>query len=73
MLGGAGLTKVATADLTTALRALHRGDIAPPIDVTALARVGLQHCATEMLGTLRRLDADAVRAVLVAVIAERRK
>lgn len=67
-----GLVDVADADLEKALRALHKGDLDLPVDAIGLARVGLQHCSAPMLATLRDLDAAGVRAVLVAVLAERR-
>lgn len=68
---GIGLSEVTTADLKTLLRLLHRGEVATPLDVTELARVGLQHCAIELLGHLRGLEATAIKAVVIAVIAER--
>lgn len=67
----AGLTEVPIADLRKALSALHRGWLECPLTPSDLARVGLQHCSDDLLGTLRGLDAPGVRAVLVAVIAER--
>jgi len=72
MLGAAaGLTEVRTDDLKKLLGLAHRGEITFPMDATELARIGLQHCAIEMLATLRGLDERAVKAVVVAVIAER--
>ncbi len=72
MLGsGRGLTPVATSDLKTALRSLHRGDLDCPVNIERLTRVGLQHAASELLESLRGLEEPAVRAVLVAVLAER--
>ena len=67
-----GLTEVSTPDLEKALRSLYRGDLACPLTIADLTRVGLQHCATDLLDVLRHLDHEAVRAVLVSVIAERR-
>jgi hypothetical protein len=67
----AGLTRVHTEALKRALSALHRGEVSCPLTVAELARVGLQHCAEDLLETLRDLDEKAVRAVLVAVLAER--
>lgn len=66
-----GLTPVATDDLRKLLQALHRGHLAFPLAIENLTRVGLQHCATLLTGQLRELDERGVRAVLVAVIAER--
>jgi hypothetical protein len=69
---GLGLTDVATARLERLLRALHRGDIAAPLQPVPLALAGLQDDANALLAALRGLDTAAVRAVLVCVLAERR-
>ena len=72
MLGAAaGLTEVRTDDLKKLLRLAHRGEPNYPLTAIELARLGLQHCAPPMLATLRGLEEDAVKALLVAVIAER--
>lgn len=68
---GKGLTPVKTVDLKKALAALHRGELKCPLSIVELTRNGLQHCAGELLHGLRKLDEPAVRAVLVAVLAER--
>jgi hypothetical protein len=68
---GKGLTEVRTEDLKKLLAALHRGQLRFPVDIGELTRVGLQHCATLLLGMLRGLDAAAVRALVVCVLAER--
>ena len=67
-----GLTGVPTHLLERAFRTLVRGELSAPIDINGLACVGLQDVAPELLNSLRGLDERAVRAVLVAVIAERR-
>ena len=67
-----GLVDVTDADLEKALRALHKGDFDLPASPIGLARIGLQHCSAPLLATLRDLDAAGVRAVLVAVLAERK-
>ncbi len=72
MLGAAaGLTEVRTDDLKKLLRLAHRGEPTYPLTALELARLGLQHCAPPLLATLRGLGEDAVKALLVAVIAER--
>jgi hypothetical protein len=72
MLGAAqGLTEVRTDDLRKLLGLAHRGEPNYPLTAQELARMGLQHCAEPMLSTLRGLDGPAVKALLVAVIAER--
>ncbi|MFZ5475650.1 MAG: hypothetical protein ACOZNI_02645 [Myxococcota bacterium] len=68
-----GLTEVKVEDLKKALQMVHRGELAPPLVVKDLARVGLQHCAEPLLRELRGLDVAGIRAVLVCVIAERAK
>lgn len=66
-----GLTQITTEELKKALKALHGGELTCPLTIADLTRVGLQYCANDFLEMLRNLDHDAVRAVLVAVIAER--
>ncbi len=66
-----GLTQVPTEDLKTLLHYLHQGEINCPVTPSELARIGLQDRAEAILSTVRGLDASALRAVLVAVIAER--
>jgi hypothetical protein len=68
-----GLTDVAVVDLEKALRTLHHGDLDVPVSPIGLARVGLQHCAAPLMHVLRDLDKRGIHAVLVAVIAERKR
>ncbi len=73
MIGaGSGLREVATSDLQKMLRAVHRGDLGTPLTIEHLTRCGLQHCATDLLSALRKVDDGGLRAVLVCVLAERR-
>lgn len=65
------LTTIATKDLRTLLRALHRQQIEGPLTTAGLAAVGLQNVSSALLEHLRGLPTEAVRAVLVAVLAER--
>ena len=67
------LTGVPTPELEQLLRHQYRGELGVPVTVAELARVGLQHRAEEIMQSLRGLDGAGVRAVLVAVIAERRE
>lgn len=69
----AGLTEVGTADLNHALAMHHRGELDIPVSPWGLARIGLQHVQNPLLGQLRGLDAAGVRAVLVCVLAERKR
>ena len=67
------LTGVPTRELEQLLRHQYRGELESPVTVAGLARVGLQHRSEELMQSLRGLDEAGVRAVLVAVIAERRE
>lgn len=67
------LTGVPTDELKQLLRRVHRSEIAIPITPAGLAFVGLQHRAAELMQSLRGLDELGARAVLVAVLAERRQ
>jgi len=66
-----GLTEVRTEDLCKMLRVLHRGELRTPLSLPELTRCGLQHCGGSLMGTLRGVGDAGVRAVLVAVLAER--
>jgi hypothetical protein len=66
------LTGVPTEDLELLLRLIHRNHVTPPITPVTLALVGLQHRSEEIMQSLRGLDEAGVRAVLIAVMAERR-
>lgn len=68
---GAGLTALSTTDLERLLRALHRGELRCPIGHTELHMAGLSYLV-DRVEALRGLDERAVRAVLVAVLAERK-
>lgn len=65
------LTGVPTHEIETLLRFIHRREIEAPITPVGLARVGLQHRSEEFMQTLRGLDQAGVRALLIAVAAER--
>ena len=66
-----GLTGIATRDLKTLLRMVHRGEIVCPVSIVDLARIGLQDPSEFILGHLRGLDEAGTRAVLTCVLAER--
>ena len=66
------LKPVKSEDLQAILRFVHRGELPCPIDRVGLAIVGLLRLGDE-LELLAGLDAKAVQAVLVAVLAERRR
>lgn len=70
MIGSGGLTTVGDEDLVRLFRAVHRGELPCPIDPIGLATTGLLRLSDE-LGLLHGLEAPAVKAVLIAVIAER--
>ncbi len=69
---GAGLTGLSTTDLERILRALHRGQLECPIGHAELHMAGLSYLV-DRIGALRGLDERAVRAVVVAVLAERKR
>lgn len=69
---GAGLTGLTTTDLERLLRALHRGELKCPIGHAELHVAGLSYLV-DRIELLRGLDERAVRAVLVAVLAERKR
>ena len=71
MIGTNGLTAVSDDDLRTLLRHVYRGELICPITPQGLACIGRQGLNDD-LDILKGLDESAVRAVLVAVIAERR-
>lgn len=71
MQGGVGLVAIPTRDLKLMLTRLHRGELVCPITHQTLVVAGLPHLV-DRVGFLSGLDQNAVRAVLVAVISERR-
>lgn len=68
---GEALTKLSTKDLERLLRRVHDGSLPCPITAASLHLAGMDYLL-DRVGFLQGLDARAVRAVLVAVIAERR-
>lgn len=72
MKGGIGLTKVPDAELETLLRWIHRGEQRLPIRRSDFLASGLPYLS-EYGDLLQGLDEPGARAVLVAVLAERRK
>jgi len=71
VFGTGGLTELSTDELRLLLSAVHRQQLPCPIDRIGLATVGLLRVG-DHIGILRGLDEEAVRAVLVSVLAERR-
>ena len=71
MFDAAGLTRVTTEDLKKALRTLYQGHLQFPVTMENLTRVGLQHCASDLLAMARQLDEAGFRALIVGVLAER--
>ncbi len=66
-----GLTGLKDVDLERILRALHRGELIFPIDYRSLALAGLSYLQ-DRVEFLQGLDEAAVRAVIVAVMHERK-
>lgn len=66
-----GLVSVGTGNLRKLLQGLHRGTLTCPLTPAGLAGHGLQDASGDLLAQLRGLDTAGVRAVVVAVLAER--
>ncbi|MEM9071519.1 MAG: hypothetical protein AAGE52_23635 [Myxococcota bacterium] len=69
---GQGLTGVPTSDLEELLRAVHRKRLEFPLRRQNLLLLGMNRLA-DHASLLQGLDERGLRAVLVAVIAERRR
>ncbi len=69
---GRGLTHLTDPQLERLLRAVHRGYITCPIDAEQLMTAGLADIF-DRAGFLGGLDEAGVKAVLIAVLAERRR
>lgn len=67
-----GLQGVPTSGLKTMLAQLHKGALPFPLTVSAVVAMGLQDHLTAIMHLMRDLPEAGVRAVLVAVLAERR-
>ncbi|MCB9676046.1 MAG: hypothetical protein H6737_13065 [Alphaproteobacteria bacterium] len=72
MLGTQGLRAVRTDDLKTLLALVHRGELECPITEIGLATTGTLRLLDD-LAVLKGLDKRGVHAVLVSVLAERRR
>ncbi len=70
--GAVGLTELDLVDLKRLLSALHKGELECPIRPPQLHVTGLSYLV-DRVAFLEGLDERGVRAVLVAVIAERKK
>jgi len=66
------LTQATTADLELLMRRVHRGELACPFGRSDLLLLGMNALA-ERADLLFGLERDGVRAVLTAVLAERRR
>ena len=71
MAFGAGLSRASTDELKALFVALHHGRLAFPLERTTILLLGLNGLA-DHADVLVGLDERGVRAVLVAVLAERR-
>lgn len=68
-----GLTGLKTKELKKLLSHVYKEELECPIDVERVARVGFQYKQEEITAALRGLDSEAIRCVLVCVLAERKK
>ncbi|MBT6177530.1 MAG: hypothetical protein HOI23_09795 [Deltaproteobacteria bacterium] len=73
MQAAKGLRELKTEELKKLLGHIYREELVCPFTIENLTRVGFQHRHDQLMGALRSLDATAVQAVLVCVIAERPK
>lgn len=69
--GGRALSEVPTRDLELLLARVHRGEVSCPLSHQSLVLGGLPHLV-DRVTYLHGRDAATVKAVLIAVIAERR-
>jgi hypothetical protein len=69
--GGIGLTRVPESELVLLLKWLHRGELRLPYQRSHALESGLPYLS-EHGDAIFGLDATALRAVLTAVLAERR-
>ena len=72
MFGSRGLAGVPDKVLVELFRQIHRGAIACPVTRRGLGEIGLMHWGDD-LDHLRGIDRPGTVAVIVAVLAERRK
>jgi hypothetical protein len=68
-----GLTGLSTKELKKLLSHVYKNELECPVDVERVARVGFQYKQENITSALRGLDSNAVRCLLVCVLAERKK
>ena len=66
-----GLTNLSTPELKKLLSHLYKGELQCPLTPERIACVGFQYKQEELLGCLRNLDKEALRVIIVCVLAER--
>ncbi|MGE0323186.1 MAG: hypothetical protein AB7K71_26985 [Polyangiaceae bacterium] len=67
-----GLTRVPTSKLERLLKLLHQEQVGVPLSGASLMTAGMSDIADDV-DLLKGLERSAIQAVLVAVIAERRR
>ena len=72
-IGPPGLTDLNTTELKKLLGHCHRNEVEFPLTVKSLACVGFQYKQEALMRALRKLDNEAVKTLLICVIAERIK
>jgi hypothetical protein len=70
--GGLGLSRLSTGELERLLSAVHAGRVTFPLSRASMTLAGFSDVA-DRADTLLGLDERGTRAVLVAVLAERRR
>jgi hypothetical protein len=68
-----GLTGLSTKELKRLLSHVYKKELECPVNVKRVAQVGFQYKQENITSALRGLDSNAVRCLLVCVLAERRK
>ena len=68
-----GLTDLSTEELKKLLRLIYKEEATFPLNAQRIACIGFQYKHSVLMNALRGLDANAARAVIVSVLAERLK
>ena len=68
-----GLTKLRTDELKKLLSLIYKEEVETPLSAKRIACIGFQYKQEELMNAFRDLNAYAIQAVLIAVLAERLK
>ena len=67
------VTDLSTEELKRFLKLIIRNEVELPLNAVRIACVGFQHRHEALMNSLRGLESNAIRAILVAVLHERSK